>query len=230
MAQTAAQPQQDPDRAPLQAGAERILHAALDLFGRQGVRGSSLKAIADAAAVSPALIVHHFGSKDGLRVACDEHVAEVVRTTKAETMAQGPGLDPLAALAAYDQHRPVIRYLAGTLTDGSPHVSELLDEMVEDAVGYTAEAERSGLLKPSADPRSRAVVLVLWSMGMLVLHEHLERLLGVDLIDGDEPPYAYLTAVMDIYADGVLADGVYDQLSEHLTPPATGDPDERQHP
>lgn len=198
------------------AGAERILASALDLFGRQGVKGTSLKAIAAAAGVSPALIVHHFGSKDALRVACDQHVAEVLRVAKTDTVQQGQHADPLALMTQLRDNRPVVRYLARTLTDGSPHVNDLIDEMVADAEGYTQTSVEAGLVRPSANPRARVVVLFLWSMGVLVLHEHLERLLGVSLVEGDEPPLPYLQAVLEIYADGVLADGTYDELRHYV--------------
>ena len=55
------------------SAADRILDAALDLFGAQGFSGTSIKAVAQQAGVSPALVIHHFGSKDALRAACDDH-------------------------------------------------------------------------------------------------------------------------------------------------------------
>lgn len=193
-------------------GAQRILVAAVDLFGRQGVKGTSLKAIAARAGVSPALIVHHYGSKEALRVACDQHVARVLRATKTDSVEPTPHLDLVGAMSALREHRPVVRYLARTLGDGSPHVNDLLDEMVADAERYTAAGVEAGLLRPSANPRARVVVLFLWSMGVLVLHEHLERLLAVSLLDGDEPPLPYLQAVLEIYGEGVFADGTYGEL------------------
>lgn len=196
------------DDAPT-GGAARILAAAVEIFGERGVAGTSLKAIAARAGVSPALILHHYGSKDGLRAACDEWVAATLRTTKSDAVARGASLDPIAVAASYEEYRPVIRYLARTLTDGSPHVNDLLDELVADAEAYTAEAEAAGLMRPSADPRARVALLMIWSMGGLVLHEHLERLLGVDLLGGEGYPTRYVRAVMEIYSHGVFTEGTY---------------------
>ena len=53
----------------------RIRDAAIEQFGQHGF-GVGLRAIAKAAGVSAALVIHHFGSKDGLRKACDDYVAE----------------------------------------------------------------------------------------------------------------------------------------------------------
>ncbi len=55
--------------------AARIRDAAIEQFGDQGF-GVGLRSIAEAAGVSAALVIHHFGSKDGLRQACDDFVAE----------------------------------------------------------------------------------------------------------------------------------------------------------
>jgi len=46
--------------------AARIRDAAIERFGEQGF-SVGLRPIAEAAGVSAALVIHHFGSKDGLR-------------------------------------------------------------------------------------------------------------------------------------------------------------------
>jgi AcrR family transcriptional regulator len=56
-------------------GAQRIVRAAIDAFARRGYDGTSLRFIASAAEVDPALIVHHFGSKLGVWRAAVDHVA-----------------------------------------------------------------------------------------------------------------------------------------------------------
>ncbi len=162
----------------------RIRDAAIRCFATDGVAATSVRAIAAEADVSAGLVIHHFGSKDQLRVACDEHVAALIREVKGSAMAAGAGLDPLASMRSFSGGPPLARYLAKTLVDGSPHVAELVDEMVNDAVGYIATGVEAGLLTPSDHPRERAAILTLWMLGPLVLHEHLERLIGFD-ITGD---------------------------------------------
>ena len=46
-----------------------------------------MRAVAAEAGVSPALVIHHFGSKDALRAACDEHVLRVIREAETEAFA-----------------------------------------------------------------------------------------------------------------------------------------------
>lgn len=198
----------DPDRTTR----ARIRDAALRCFADAGVSDTSVRTIAAAAEVSPGLVIHHFGSKDALRVACDEYAAGLVRSRKQEAMRQGPGLDPVAALRAQSDGPPVLAYLAATLRDGSPEVAELVDEMVTDAVGYMAEGEANGLLKPSDDPYGRAAVLTVWTLGALVLKDHVVRLLDVDLLDDPQQASAYFLPAMELLGRGVIAEEVYDQL------------------
>jgi AcrR family transcriptional regulator len=197
---------------------DRIRDAAIVEFAERGVAGTSLKAIATRADVSQGLIVHHFGSKDGLREACDAYVAAVISKNK-HAQVHGPGFDPIGALRATEEARPLMRYLGRTLGDGHPQVATIVDEMIADAVTYMAEGERNGIIKPSDYPRERAAILVLWSLGMLTLHEHLDRHLGIDLF-GDTAQLAnYLLPASELLSHGVIADGVYEQLRtafEHL--------------
>lgn len=206
----------------------RIRDAAIACFGEAGVASTTVRQIAEVADVSPALVIHHFGSKEQLRVACDEHVAEVIRTGKSAAMAAGPGLDPLAAVRASGDVGPIIRYLARTLPDSTPETARLFDELVADAQAYMAGGVRTGLVQPSTHPRGQATILLAWTLGALVLHEHLERVLGVDLTAGAEAAFtnpAYMVPIMEIYSHGLLTPDAASQLREHLpTTEEPGDP------
>lgn len=199
----------DVEEAPLddRTARARIRDAAIARFAETGVAGTSIRTIAGAAGVSPGLVIHHFGSKDGLRVACDQHVAALVRDQKRTAMAEGVALDPLAALRRAGDGPPLLHYLARTLVDGSPHVAELVDGMVEDAVEYMEDGVASGLLKPSADRRAQVALLTIWSLGGLVMHEHYARLTGVDLTNVHADPEGaaeYFRAAVEVLGDGIF--------------------------
>lgn len=185
----------------------RIRDAALELFAERGVAATPVREVAKHAGVSAALVMHHFGSKDSLRVACDEHVAATVREQK--TAAVANGADPLAAMRASAEGPPLLRYLARTLVDGSPHVAQLVDQMVVDAERYTEQGVAVGVTTPSEFPRERAVVLTVWSLGALVLHEHLARLLGVELTGDLSAGGAYVVPATEVLTRGVITEDYY---------------------
>jgi AcrR family transcriptional regulator len=196
----------------------RIRDAAITEFAANGVAATSVRAIAAAAGVSPGLVIHHFGSKERLRDACDEHVAAMIRDLKGGAMAAGAAFDVLAALRSQAGGPPATRYLARTLVDGSPHVAELVDELVKDAVGYTEAGVASGMIRPSNHPHERAAILTLWVLGGLVLHEHMERLIGVDITaDFSQDPKAasaYMAPVLEIFGEGILTHATVQMMRE----------------
>lgn len=208
----------DPDRT----ARARIRDAAIARFAADGVAATSLKRIAADAGVSPPLVIHHFGSKEGLRVACDEHVAAQIRARKHAAMSAGANLDPFAAVRDAYGGIPLLGYLARTVMDDSPHVNRFIDEMVDDAVDYMQVGIRNGVLKPTDRIRDTAVVLTLWQLGALVLHEHARRLLGIDLSD-PEGAIAWALASSDILSKGVLVEDVVEKWRDAGPQPTKSD-------
>ncbi|MGW0480565.1 TetR/AcrR family transcriptional regulator [Nonomuraea sp. NPDC003214] len=153
-------------------GRARIRDAALELFGAEGVNRVSVRAIAARAGVSAALVLHHFGSKEGLRKACDAYVVEMVRG--------GPGadLDDVSGLAAMLEASSAMRlYLGRAFLDGSPAAAALFDDIVAAAERWLEEGVRTGRVRPGDDPRARAAVYVTWLLAPLTFGEHLARAL-----------------------------------------------------
>lgn len=200
----------------------RIRDAAITEFAANGVDGTSIRTIAAAAGVSPGLVIHHFGSKDELRVACDEYVAGIIRDVKGGAMASGGAFDVTAAFRTVGD-LPAAKYLARTLVDGSPHVAELVDEIVADAVGYVATGVETGMIRPSDHERERAAILTIWGLGALVLHEHLERLIGVDITaDFSRDPKAvsaYMAPILELYSNGFLTEKTVQLMREAFVAP-----------
>jgi len=187
----------------------RIRDAAIECLAEFGVGATTARKVAERTGVSPGLVIHHFGTMEGLRSVCDEHIAAVIRGHKLEAMSAGPNLDVLAAFRNPDIG-PLMSYLARVLADDSPTVARLVDDLVDDAEGYIEQGVESGMVRPTADARGRAVVLTIWNLGALVLHEHLERLVGVDLTDPDvlmDPSLAsYFGPMYQIYGEGVFTE------------------------
>ena len=211
----------------------RIRDAAITAFAENGVAGTSLRTIAAAADVSPGLVIHHFGSKEGLRAACDEYVTTLIRDLKSGAMGSGAAFDVTAAFRSIGDV-PASKYLARTLVDSSQHVSELVDELTRDAVDYLETGVETGMLKPSKYPNERAAILMIWSLGALVLHEHLERLIGVDITaDFSANPKAasaYMAPILELYSNGFLTETTVKLMSEAFVDASSETPQEKDIP
>ncbi|MDD9205193.1 TetR family transcriptional regulator [Georgenia sp. 10Sc9-8] len=151
----------------------RIRQAAIVRFGQEGF-GVGLRAIAADAGVSPALIVRHYGSKAGLREACDESVLRLVRDSKTTTVGAGSPTAVLDQLARIEEYGPALLYVVASLNAGGPLARELVEHMVADALEYLEAGVANGVIRPSRDPEARARFLTRTGLGALLLQLRLE--------------------------------------------------------
>jgi AcrR family transcriptional regulator len=184
----------------------RIRDAAISLFGREGFRETTVRRIAEAAGVSAALIIHHFGSKDGLRLACDEYILGEV-TAQGDTIGNGSGPGTSGAiqrwLAEIDDKRPWLNYIARALTEGGALGDRLFDDFVDYTEGMFAAGVADGSVLPSKDPRMRAVMLTAYGLSALVFERQIGRSIG-------QPGLTSETAArMSIPALELFTTGVY---------------------
>jgi len=190
--------------------AARIRDAAIGQFGQHGF-GTGLRAIADAAGVSAALVIHHFGSKEGLRKACDDYVLELIRDTKAEALQSMSPATWLAQLAQIESYAPVMAYLMRSLQSGGDLATALLQRMIDNAEDYLEDAVRAGTIKPTRDPKARAKFLAMNNGGgfllYLQMHDNPNDLAAV-LRDYSED---MILPALEIYTNGLMADtSMYD--------------------
>ncbi|MGC7101251.1 TetR family transcriptional regulator [Amycolatopsis lurida] len=184
----------------------RIRDTALERFGRDGVNRVTIRAIAADAGVSPALVVHHFGSMEGLRRECDAYVVASIR---------GDGGDELEAAAAgqarglsrmLDAAAPVRRYLARAFLDGSPEAAALFDEIVDLTSAWLTEGEREGRVRPTGHPRARAAIYVTWLLAPLAFDEHLTRVLGVEDLHDTDATLRFSRVALEMFTHGIFTD------------------------
>lgn len=156
-----------------------IRDAAVRLFGSQGYDATSVRQIADAAGVSAALVIHHFGSKAALRTECDQFIADEVVGRKSELATAPDMVETMQRwLADIDSNRVHLDYLARMLTDGSEQGLALFEQLVE-RTEHMLEAETgAGRVRPSLDPRMRAVIVATHGLMPLLLEKQLAHALG----------------------------------------------------
>ena len=149
-------------------------------FAEQGAKATTIRTVAEQAGVTPGLVSHHFGTKQGLRDACDAYVLEYLRDGITTGIERGLA-DPNFLSSVYQSAPVVLRYLGRALVDGSTAAAALFDNIV----ALTEEYLASHPPQPDAsrsDPRAQAAVLIAMRLGMWVLHDHLVRALDADAL------------------------------------------------
>jgi AcrR family transcriptional regulator len=190
--------------------AARIRDAAVDQWGRNGFT-VGLRSIAEAAGVSAALVIHHFGSKEGLRKACDDYIAEEVRQAKSESLRTADPADWLGAVAEIEEYAPMTAYLVRSMQSGSELAKSFWQRMIDNAEQYLEEGVRAGTLKPSRDPKARAKFLGMINGGGLLLylqmHDNPGDLRAVLRDYGEE----MMLPALELFSNGLMTDStMYD--------------------
>jgi AcrR family transcriptional regulator len=190
--------------------AARIRDAAIEQFGGRGF-DVGLRAIAEAAGVSAALVIHHFGSKEGLRRACDDYIAEEIRSGKSEAMRSTDPATWFAQMAEIESYAPLMAYLVRSMQTGGELAKALWQKMIDDAEAYLDDGVRTGLLKPSRDSRARAKYLSMTGGGGFLLYLQLhENPTDLRAVLRDYAREMTLPA-LEIYTDALMADStMYD--------------------
>lgn len=153
----------------------RIREAAIRLFTEHGVDRTAIRDIAIAAGVSGGLIRHHFGSKDGLRLACDTYVFNELVRFKLEALEQGRA-DP-DFLVTFDTRQVLLRrYFGRAMIDRSSAAASRFEEMVDGTEQWFKDHSDYDL----ADTRACAAVLASMTIGVLAMQDHIARALGED--------------------------------------------------
>lgn len=183
----------------------RIRDAAIDEFGRHGF-DTGLRAIADAAGVSAALVIHHFGSKDGLRKACDDYVVEIIRSEKSEAVQTGDPATWFAQVADIESFAPLMAYLMRSLQSGGDLAKIVWRKMIDNAEGYLDEGVQAGTIKPSRNPKARAKYLAMCGGGAFLLYVQMhDNPSDVRAVLCDYSADMVLPA-LEIYTEGLLTD------------------------
>jgi len=149
-----------------------LLDAAIACFTRDGIAGTSLRAIAREAAVTPALLHYYFGDKDQL---VDAMVAERLMPVLAEMrgVVEGAGTDVAALVTGFvrmmseliERHPwwPAL-WVREVLCEGG-----MLRELIVSRAGPLlpqllaqrfTQAQKEGRLNPALDPRLLVVSLI----------------------------------------------------------------------
>ncbi len=134
---------------------EQIVARATRLFGARGIGATSLREVARDAEVSPALIVHHFGGKDGLVAAVDEAVLRAFGEAYRDD--EDPPAPELLRRRAEQtarvmRERPdVCAYLGRAMVEVTPGAAHLFGLMISSGREEIGRLIEAGAIRADAD-------------------------------------------------------------------------------
>ncbi|HZJ10380.1 MAG TPA: TetR family transcriptional regulator [Trueperaceae bacterium] len=186
----------------------RIRNAAIEQFGRHGVAKTSIRSVAVAARVSPALVIHHFSSKDGLKRACDRHVIDELMG-KSEDLR---GADLVSTMRHWlddlDTFRPAFDYLARLLVEDASAGDALFDGLVGSTEKLLVDGIARGEMQQTTDVRMMAVLIAAYGLVPLILERHLGRALGTPGLDGAAVARMTIPA-LELFTHGLYTNSDY---------------------
>ena len=191
-----------------------IRDEALRLFAVRGPEAVSVRQVASAAGVSPGLVVHHFGSKEGLRQEVDEYVAAVFGAMLGELTGEGGAelLDPAAGASSLSEvfarhlpdHSPLPAYLRRLLLSEAEAGRLLFRQLYDLSRAALDGLAAAGLADPGHDPAVRAALLLANDLALFLLRDRLAEVLGTDPLSA-EGMTRWAPEMLTIYAGGLNA-------------------------
>ncbi|OYX66043.1 MAG: hypothetical protein B7Y88_06200 [Sphingomonadales bacterium 32-64-17] len=179
---------------------ERLLDIAIDHFGRRGFEGAATRAIAADADTAMSQITYHFGGKEGLYLACADHIAASISEWLQPRLAELGDVGALDGDAAIDAICRVISGFANMML--SPATRTWASFIAREQQEPTEAFERlfNGAMRPVVDTglalirrarpdfgeqQVRATGMLIWGQALVLraARETVTRVMQVDEID-----------------------------------------------
>lgn len=191
-----------------------IRDEALRLFGERGADVVTVRQIAEAAGVSPGLVLHHFGSKDGLRQEVDQYVLEVFEGMLGELAGEGGAelVDPAASSGLLSEvfgrylpdGSPLPGYLRRLLLGDSEAGRKLFQRLFQLSREALDGLVAAGVAVPGRDADVRAAFLLANDLAVFLLRDRLADVLGSDPLSADGMT-RWGAEMLGVYAGGLGA-------------------------
>ena len=187
----------------VQTTRDQLLSIATEMFAENGFAGTSLRSIAKQAEVSPALLVHHFGTKDALvKEAISKTLGDWVADEKAAMLDdeshQVENWQSLAAKGATS-----LNFFKQALLAGGEYSQRLFNAAFLESEALLDEMQELGRLKDISDKQTIALMMTISGLGSVLFMSQIEHTLGGP-ISSDHVSSRLVNANHEMMQDGVF--------------------------
>ncbi len=171
----------------------RLLDAAERLFAQQGYAATSVRAVADAAEVNPALVHYYFGDKHGLLEAVLEQALEPMVEALQALMSRPDAsavdvLSLLHRLGSDHPNLPLLLVREALLPGGAAR--ETFETRFAPRLGgrlpaLVSQAKTAGRMEETTDPEALTALILSMGVFPFIAAGLMKRVIGLDLAGDD---------------------------------------------
>ena len=187
----------------VQTTREQLLSIAVEMFAEQGFAGTSLRSIAKRAGVSPALMIHHFETKESLiREAISKTLGSWVADEKAAMLNdESKQLQNWQAVMA--KGTTPLNFFRQVLLAGGDYAQRLFDAAVSETEVLLDQMQSTGRLRNLSDKQTTALIMTISGLGSVLLMSQIEKTMGGP-ISSDHVASKLMNANNEMLRDGVF--------------------------
>ena len=165
---------------------ERLIEVAIEVLAREGFASASLRMIAIEAGVSPALLVHHFGSRQKLiEEAIEAALGEWMESKDELTEIAGASLSDAIAQwpAAAQDGKTKLEFFKQVMLAGGKPAEHLFHQMQLESRTRLEHFTKSGMMREIHDIDTAATLLAAYALAPLLLSGPMSKHLGAEFTD-----------------------------------------------
>ena len=180
----------------------QLIEVATIAFARDGIASTSLRAIAKEAGVSPALVVHHFGSREKLIEDCIIKALGLWVSEKQEFVDVSLSTALAKWQGAIAEHGAKLQFFRQVLIAGGEPANILFSRMVKESEMMIQAQIDKGQMRKAENIPDLALLMTLHGLAPLIMQDQVNNHLGGNFLE-PELGSRLAGANLEIYRRGI---------------------------
>jgi AcrR family transcriptional regulator len=180
----------------------QLIEVATSAFARDGIATTSLRAVAKEAGVSPALVVHHFGSREKLIEDCIIKALGLWVSEKQEFVDVSLSTALTKWQGSVAEHGVKLQFFRQVLIAGGEPANILFSRMVKEAEMMIQAQIDKGQMRKAENLPDLALLMTLHGLAPLIMQDQVNSHLGGSFLE-PELGSRLAGANLEIYRRGI---------------------------